>query len=71
MTLRDERGLPAKDAPVIKALSALSAQYPRYGYRRIRILLRRQGFEMSWSRAHRLWRQAGLLLPERRPCRRI
>jgi putative transposase len=55
--------LPAKDAPVIAAMKMLSAQYPRYGYRRIRIFLRRQGFELGWSRTHRLWRQAGLLLP--------
>ena len=63
--------LPAKDAPVIEAMKALSAQYPRYGYRRIRIFLRRQGFELSWSRTHRIWRQAGLLLPKRRPHKRI
>jgi putative transposase len=63
--------LPAKDAPVIAAMKVLSAQYPRYGYRRIRIFLRRQGFELGWSRTHRLWRQAGLLLPAKRPRRRI
>jgi len=66
-----ELRLPAKDAPVIEAMKALSAQYPRYGYRRIRIFLRRQGHELSWSRTHRLWRQAGLLLPKKRPRRRI
>jgi putative transposase len=27
----------AADAPVIDRMKALSAQYPRYGYRRIRI----------------------------------
>jgi putative transposase len=63
--------LPAKDAPVIAAMKMLSAQYPRYGYRRIRIFLRRQGFELGWSRTHRLWRQAGLSLPAKRPRRRI
>lgn len=52
-------------------MKLLSAQYPRYGYRRIRIFLRRQGLELSWSRTHRLWRQAGLLLPNKRPQRRI
>jgi len=52
-------------------MKTLSAQYPRYGYRRIRIFLRRQGHELSWSRTHRLWRQAGLLLPKKRPRRRI
>lgn len=63
--------LPAKDGPVMQAMKVLSAQYPRYGYRRIRIFLRRQGFELSWSRTHRLWRQAGLLVPKKRPRRRI
>jgi hypothetical protein len=63
--------LPAKDAPVIEAMKSLSAQYPHYGYRRIRIFLRRRGFELSWSRTHQLWRKAGLLLPRKRPRRCI
>jgi putative transposase len=70
-SLSYELRLPPKDAPVMAAMKALSAQYPRYGYRRIRIFLRRQGFELSCSRTHRLWRQAGLLLPKKRPRRRI
>jgi putative transposase len=28
---------PVKDAPVLAAMRRLSPQYPRYGYRRIRI----------------------------------
>ena len=63
--------LPVKAAPVIDAMKALSAQYPRYGYRRIRIFLRRQGHELGVHRTHRLWRDAGLQLPRRRPRRRI
>jgi putative transposase len=63
--------LPAKDAPVIEAMKTLSSQYPRYGYRRIRIFLRRAGHELGVHRTHRLWRQAGLQLPRRRPRRRI
>ena len=49
----------------------LAAQYPRYGYRRIRIFLRREGHQMNRHRAHRLWRLAGLQLPRRRPRRRV
>jgi len=45
---------PAKDAPVIDAMKRLSAQYPRYGYRRIRIFLRREGMVMSPARTERL-----------------
>jgi putative transposase len=63
--------LPAKDASVIEAMQQLSAQYPRFGYRRIRIFLLRQGHRLGWHRTHRLWRQAGLQLPRRRPRRRI
>ena len=59
--------LPAKDAPVIEAMQQLSAQYPRFGYRRIRIFLLRQGHRLGWHRTHRLWRKAGLQLARRRP----
>ena len=62
---------PVKDAPALAAMHRLSSQYPRYGYRRIRIFLRREGLAMSINRARRLWRQAGLGLPRKRPRRRI
>jgi putative transposase len=60
-----------RDAPMIEAMKRLAAQYPRYGYRRIRIFLRREGFHMSRHRAHRLWRTAELQLPRRRSRRRV
>lgn len=62
---------PGKDAPTFTAMRRLSSQYPRYGYRRIRIFLRREGFAMGVNRVRRLWRQAGLGLPRKRPRRRI
>ena len=52
-------------------MSELSAQYPRYGYRRIRIFLGRDGHSMSVGRAHRLWRKAELQVPRKRPRKRI
>ena len=58
------------DRPTLEAMKHLAAQYPRYGYRRIRVFLRREGHGMSRHRAHRLWRLAGLQLPRRRPRRR-
>ena len=39
-TLSYRLRLPEKDGPVLAAMHRLSSQYPRYGYRRIRILLR-------------------------------
>ena len=56
---------------MINAMRRLARQYPRFGYRRIRIFLKREGHEMSWERAHRLWKVAGLQLPQKRPKRRI
>ena len=61
---------PGKDAPFLEAMQRLSSRYPRYGYRRIRIFLRREGMVMSPGRAERLWRQAELQLPRKRPRRR-
>ena len=48
------------DAPVLARMRELAAQYPRYGYRFIRIFLEREGHKMSADRAYRLWRHAGL-----------
>ena len=61
----------AKDAPAVTRMKELSAQYPRYGYRRIRIFLNRDGHRMSPGRAHRLWQTARLQVPRKRPRKRI
>jgi putative transposase len=70
-TIGYQSRLAVQDAPVVAAMRRLGAQYPRYGYRRIRIFLKREGHVMSADRAHRLWRQAGLQVPRRRPRRRV
>jgi len=60
-----------RDAPVLSRMTALAAQYPRYGYRRIAIFLEREGHAMSFGRCHRLWRLAKLQVPRKRPRKRI
>ena len=60
-----------RDEPIRARMRELSAQFPRYGYRRVRIFLERQGWKMSPERAYRLWRHAGLQVPRRRPRRRV
>jgi len=70
-SLRYESKMAKKDAPVRERMRALAAQYPRYGYRRVRIFLEREGHSMSTDRAHRLWRAERLQLPRRRPRRRV
>lgn len=66
-----ESRMVSKDGPVLSAMVLLSAQYPRYGYRRIQVFLERQGHRMSADRAWRLWRKAGLQVPRKRPRRRL
>jgi putative transposase len=43
----------------------------RYGYRRIHVLLRREGFKVSKHRVHRLYREEGLSLRRKRPRRHV
>ena len=61
----------AADGEVIERMRELSAQYPRYGYRRIRIFLARDGYRMSAGRSYRLWRLAKLQVPRKRGRKRV
>ena len=69
--LRYESRMDAKDAPVIEAMRRYSAQFPRFGCRRINIYLEREGLQMSFDRTHRIWRQNDLQVPRKRPRKRI
>jgi len=69
--LRRESKRAKADAPVVAQMRELAAQYPRYGYRTMQLLLIRRGASMSASRAYRLWRCAGLQVPRKRPRKRV
>lgn len=58
--------MPEKDSPVIDAMKRLSATYPRFGSRRIRIFLQREGLYVGKERCARLWAMAGLQVPKKR-----
>jgi len=45
-------------------IRALARENPRYGYRRIRALLKREGWSVKLKRVHRLWRREGLKVPQ-------
>ena len=49
-----------KDTALVEKMVALSHENPRYGYRRVWALLRREGWEVNKKRVQRLWREAGL-----------
>jgi putative transposase len=67
---RDYQGL-SEDAGVIDKLKELARRYPRFGYRRLHQMLRRQYAEEGWApavnvnRVRRLCKVAGLCLPRR------
>lgn len=46
-------------------LRRLARANPRYGYRRITALLRREGWRVNPKRVLRLWREEGLRVPQR------
>jgi hypothetical protein len=50
--------MDTKDLPVIEAMRRLSSQYPRFGYRRMQVMLGREGHLMSADRVYRLWCKA-------------
>ena len=50
---------------LVQRLLALVGQHPRYGYRRIWALLRREGWRVNRKRIYRLWRKQGLKVPRK------
>ena len=55
---------------MVKRMLELVGEHPRYGYRRIWALLRREGWRINRKRAYRLWRKQGLKVPRRKKKRR-
>lgn len=54
------------DNDLVKRVRELAVEYPRFGYRRIHALLRREGLKVNLKRIYRLWKQEQLGLPKRR-----
>jgi transposase InsO family protein len=50
---------------LIERILALSVENPRYGYRRVWALLRREGWRVNKKRVYRLWRKEGLKVPQK------
>jgi putative transposase len=56
-----------EDPPKLRErLKVLAEQRRRFGYRRLYVLLRREGFSVNHKRVYRLYRQEGLSLRRRR-----
>lgn len=55
------------DNDLVKRVRELAIEYPRFGYRRIHALLKREGLEVNLKRIYRLWKQEKLSLPSKKP----
>jgi putative transposase len=63
------RSRRADQTPLLARIKEIAAARVRYGYQRVHVLLRREGWRVNHKRVYRLYRQAGLSLFERRPRR--
>src|SRR5207249_3675622 len=61
------------DEPLRTRLLELARQKPRFGYRRLHVLLRGNGGRVNHKRVHRVYREAGLSLrrKKRKHCVRV
>jgi len=69
-TQRYEPAEPDDEKALVKRMRELSAEHPRYGYRRVWALLRQEKFAVNKKRVHRLWRREGLKVPHKQRKRR-
>lgn len=51
---------------ITKRLGELAVRWKRFGYKRLHILLRREGFMINHKRTYRLYKEAGLTLRKRK-----
>jgi len=65
------RSRRAGQAQLIERIREIAATRVRYGYRRIHVLLRRQGWQVNAKRVYRLYREIGLQLRNKAPKRRV
>lgn len=55
-----------EDGELRERLHELAAQKRRYGYRRLHVLLRREGWQLNHKRTYRVYNEAGLMVRKRK-----
>ena len=53
------------DAELRERLKALSSERRRFGYRRLHLLLGREGWKVNWKKLYRIYREEGLTVRKR------
>ena len=65
MTQRYQPAPNGDEGRLLQRMLSLVGRQPRYGYRRITALLRREGWTVNRKRVFRLWRREGLKVPQK------
>ena len=69
LTQRYSPHLTDEEERLAARMTELASQYGRYGYRRITVLLRREGWRVNHKRVERIWKREGLKVPQKQPKR--
>jgi len=62
--------MPTKDAPIVQAMHHYYGKHPRFGARRVRIFLRRDGISLGRDRTARIWAKHRLQVPAKKTKKR-
>jgi putative transposase len=68
-TQRRKHKIRNDEAALTESVIRLATKYGRYGYRRIRAMLKAEGWHVSYKRVYRIWRREGLKVPSKQPKR--
>ncbi len=70
-TLGYRRRMPQRDQELVGHVRSVARKHPRYGYRRVWAVLRRQGLVINAKRVYRVWRAEELQVPQRKRRHRL
>ncbi len=65
------KGKRRSQAALVKRIKEIAETRVRYGYRRVHVLLRREGWEVNAKRIYHLYKELGLQLRNKTPKRRV
>jgi putative transposase len=65
-TLRYVRKRRSDEPPLVQEIKRLARRHPRFGYRRVFVMLDRKGWSVNLKRVRRRWIELGLKRPTRR-----
>ena len=65
-TQRRRVEIPEGDLILVKEMKRIAERNPRWGYRSVGRVLRREGWKVNHKKLERLWRQEGLQVPQKK-----